>query len=161
MLWNASDSAPANFDKQDPFMSTAYPTAYNRSRPSFLDSIGVQRALPAQAPYGEPPKTNNTLFSSSISESSLPQPNQQPTHSNVVDNFVITGRQEYTNDKGLSGNSIPPDSSPSKDETSPLYGNQMFQNFTTHEKDDGFATLEQVRNTNHIFLLTALYSSVL
>jgi hypothetical protein len=78
-----------------------------------------------------------------------------------VDNFVITGRQEYTNDKGLSGNSIPPDSSPSKDETSPLYGNQMFQNFTTHEKDDGFATLEQVRNTNHIFLLTVFYSSVL
>jgi hypothetical protein len=78
-----------------------------------------------------------------------------------VDNFVITGRQEYTNDKGLYGNSIPPDSSPSKDEASPQYGNQMFQNFTTHEKDDGFATLEQVRNTNHIFLLTVIYSSVL
>lgn len=145
MFRNASDSAPTNFDKQDSFMSTAYPTAYNRSRPSFLDSIGVQRALPTEAPYGEPPKANNKLFSSSNSESSaLQQPNQQSTQSTVVDNSVITGRQEYTNDKGLYDNSIPPVSLPSKDEKSSQYGNQMFQNFTTHEKDDGFATLEQL-----------------
>uniref|UniRef100_A0ACD5XGP5 Uncharacterized protein n=1 Tax=Avena sativa TaxID=4498 RepID=A0ACD5XGP5_AVESA len=142
MLRNASDSTSANSDKQDPFMSTAYPTAYNRSRPSFLDSIGVQRALPTPAPYGEPPKANK-LFSSSNSESSsLQQPNQQSTLSNVVDNSVITGGQEYTDEK--YSNSIPPDSLPSKDEKSPQYGNQMFQNFTTHEKDDGFATLEQL-----------------
>uniref|UniRef100_A0ACD5XAP5 Uncharacterized protein n=1 Tax=Avena sativa TaxID=4498 RepID=A0ACD5XAP5_AVESA len=144
MLRNASDPTSAYSDKPDPFMSTAYPTAYNRSRPSFLDSIGVQRALPTQAPYGEPPKANK-LFSSSNSESSsLQQPNQQSTLSNVVDNSAITGGQEYTNEKGLYGNSIPPDSLPSKDEKSPQYGNQMFQNFTTHEKDDGFATLEQL-----------------
>ena len=153
-LRNASDPTPANFDKQDPFMSTAYPTAYNRSRPSFLDSIGVQRALPTQAPYGEPPKANNKLFSSSNSESSsLHQPHQQSTHSDVVDNSVITGSHGYTNEKVLYDNSVPPESLPSKDEKSLQYGNQMFQNFTTHEKDDGFATLEQVRNTNdHIFV---------
>ncbi|CAM0884280.1 unnamed protein product [Alopecurus aequalis] len=139
------DSTPANVDKHDPFMSTAYPTAYNRSRTSFLDSIGLQRALPTQTPDGEPPKANNNLFSSSNSEkNSLQQPNQQSTHSNFVDNSVMTGRQEYTNEKMLYDNSVPPDSLPSKDEKSPQYGNQMFQNFTTHEKDDGFATLEQL-----------------
>ncbi|VAH83436.1 unnamed protein product [Triticum turgidum subsp. durum] len=145
MLRNASDSTSTNFDKQDPFLSTAYPTAYNRSRPSFLDSIGVQRALPAEAPYVEPSKASNKLFSSSNSESSsVQQPNQQSTQNNVVDNSVITGRQEYNSEKGPYDNSILPDSLPSKDEKSLHYGNQMFQDFTSHEKDDGFASLEQL-----------------
>ncbi|KAF7032244.1 hypothetical protein CFC21_043441 [Triticum aestivum] len=145
MLRNASDSTSTNFDKQDPFLSTAYPTAYNRSRPSFLDSIGVQRALPAEAPYVEPSKASNKLFSSSNSESSsVQQPNQQSTQNNVVDNSVITGGQEYNSEKGPYDNSILPDSLPSKDEKSLHYGNQMFQDFTSHEKDDGFASLEQL-----------------
>uniref|UniRef100_M8BU74 Uncharacterized protein n=1 Tax=Aegilops tauschii TaxID=37682 RepID=M8BU74_AEGTA len=145
MLRNASDSTSTNFDKQDPFLSTAYPTAYNRSRPSFLDSIGVQRALPAEAPYVEPSKASNKLFSSSNSESSsVQQPNQQSTQNSVVDNSVITGRQEYNSEKGPYDNSVLPDSLPSKDEKSLHYGNQMFQDFTSHEKDDGFASLEQL-----------------
>lgn len=145
ILRNASDSTSANFDKQDPFLSTAYPTAYNRSRPSFLDSIGVQRALPAEAPYVEPSKASNKLFSSSNSgSSSVQQPNQQSTQNNVVDNSVIAGRQEYNSEKGPYDNSILPDSLPSKDEKSQQYGNQMFQDFTSHEKDDGFASLEQL-----------------
>ncbi|KAF7025286.1 hypothetical protein CFC21_037494, partial [Triticum aestivum] len=130
---------------KDPFLSTAYPTAYNRSRPSFLDSIGVQRALPAEAPYVEPSKASNKLFSSSNSESSsVQQPSQQSTQNNVVDNSVIAGRQEYNSEKGPYGNSILPDSLPSKDEKSLQYGNQMFQDFTSREKDDGFASLEQL-----------------
>ncbi|EMS53290.1 hypothetical protein TRIUR3_23314 [Triticum urartu] len=145
MLRNALNSTSANFDKQDPFLSTAYPTAYNRSRPSFLDSIGVQRALPAEAPYVEPLKASNKLFSSSNSESSsVQQPSQQSTQNNVVDNSVIAGRQEYNSEKGPYGNSILPDSLPSKDEKSLQYGNQMFQDFTSREKDDGFASLEQL-----------------
>nr|BAJ85548.1 predicted protein [Hordeum vulgare subsp. vulgare] len=145
MLRNASDSISANFDKQDPFLSTAYPTAYNRSRPSFLDSIGVQRALPAEAPYIEPSKASNKLFGSSNPESSsVQQPNQQSTQNNVVDNSVIAGRQEYNSEKGPYDNSIHPDSLPSKDEKGLQYGNQMFQDFTSHEKDDGFASLEQL-----------------
>ncbi|VAH67517.1 unnamed protein product [Triticum turgidum subsp. durum] len=145
MLRNALNSTSANFDKQDPFLSTAYPTAYNRSRPSFLDSIGVQRALPAEAPYVEPSKASNKLFSSSNSESSsVQQPSQQSTQNNVVDNSVIAGRQEYNSEKGPYGNSILPDSLPSKDEKSLQYGNQMFQDFTSREKDDGFASLEQL-----------------
>ncbi|KQK11146.1 protein BLISTER isoform X1 [Brachypodium distachyon] len=137
MLGNASGSTPANFDKEDPFLSTAYPTTHSRSRPSFLDSIGVQRAPPSQVPYAEPSKANNTLFSNSNSESSsFQQPNQQSTQSNGVDNSVRPGRQEYHNEKE------PYDTS--KDEQSLQHGNHMFQNFTTHDKDDGFATLEQL-----------------
>ncbi|KAM3353547.1 hypothetical protein ACQJBY_024610 [Aegilops geniculata] len=145
MLRNASNSTSANFDKQDPFLSTAYPTAYNRSRPSFLDSIGVQRALPAEAPYVEPSKASNKLFGSSNSESSsVQQPSRQSAQNNVVDNSVIAGRQEYDSEMGPYDNSILPDSLPSKDEKSVQYGNQMFQDFTSHEKDDGFASLEQL-----------------
>ncbi|KAM3334700.1 hypothetical protein ACQJBY_029247 [Aegilops geniculata] len=145
MLRNASDSTSTNFDKQDPFLSTAYPTAYNRSRPSFLDSIGVQRALPAEAPHVGPSKASNKLFSSSNSvSSSVQQPNQQSTQNNVVDNSVIAGRQEYNSEKGPYDNSILPDPLPSKDEKSLQYGNQTFQDFTSHEKDDGFASLEQL-----------------
>ncbi|KAL5227114.1 hypothetical protein ABZP36_015379 [Zizania latifolia] len=143
---NASDSMPAHFDKQDPFMSTGYPTTYNRSRPSFLDSIGVQRAPTTEIPYVEPAKTSK-LFGNSNSESLFfQQSNQQSTRSSDVDSSLKPGRQEYNNEKGSYGNSIPPDSFPSKDERGLQHGTQMFQNFTTHGhgKDDDFAALEQL-----------------
>ncbi|KAL5220141.1 hypothetical protein ABZP36_024854 [Zizania latifolia] len=141
---NVSDSTPAQFDKQDPFMSTGYPTTSNRSRPSFLDSIGVQRSPATEVPYGEPAKTSK-LFGNSKSESLFfQQSNQQSTRSNDVDGSLKPGRQEYNNEKGSYGNSIPPDSFASKDEQSPHHGTQMFQNFTTHGKDDDFAALEQL-----------------
>ncbi|KAG8054256.1 hypothetical protein GUJ93_ZPchr0001g31489 [Zizania palustris] len=135
---------PAHFDKKDPFMSTGYPTTYNRSRPSFLDSIGVQRDPTTEIPYVEPAKTSK-LFGNSNSESLFfQQSNQQSTRSSGVDNSLKPVRQEYNNEKGSYGNSIPPDSFPSKDELQ--HGTQMFQNFTAHGhgKDDDFAALEQL-----------------
>ncbi|KAF0916458.1 hypothetical protein E2562_007542 [Oryza meyeriana var. granulata] len=142
--WNTSNSTPASFDKEDPFTSTGYPTAYNRSRPSFLDSIGVQRAPTTEVPYAEPAKASK-LFSNLSSESSFFEPpNQQSTGSDHVDGSLKSGRQEYNNEKGSYGNSIPTDSFPSKDERSLQHSTQMFQNFTTHGKDDDFAALEQL-----------------
>ncbi|XP_040378651.1 protein BLISTER isoform X2 [Oryza brachyantha] len=142
--WHTSNSTPASFDKQDPFMSTGYPTTYNRSRPSFLDSIGVQRAPTTEAPYAEPPKASK-LFGNSNSESSFFRPpNQQSTGSNDVDGSLKSGRQEYNNEKGSYGISIPTDSFHSKDERNMQHSTQMFQNFTTHGKEDDFAALEQL-----------------
>ncbi|XP_062229376.1 protein BLISTER-like [Phragmites australis] len=142
---NAADSTPVNFDKHDPFLSSGYPTTYTRSRPSFLDSIGVQRAPPtAQASYGEPAKANQLFNNSNYQSSFLQQSNQESTASNVVGIPLTSGSQEYNHEKVLYGNSIPPDFSLSKEERSLLHGNQTFQNFTTHGKDDDFTALEQL-----------------
>ncbi|KAL6616591.1 hypothetical protein ACP70R_038861 [Stipagrostis hirtigluma subsp. patula] len=142
---NAAASTPVNFDKQDPFLSTGYPTTYNRSRPSFLDSIGVQRAPPTtQSSYGDPAKANQLSSNSNDQSSVLQQPNQQSTGSNVADISLTSGTQDYNHEKGSYGNSIPPDFSLAKEERSLPHGNQTFQNFTTHVKDDNFAALEQL-----------------
>uniref|UniRef100_A0A0D9V9D5 Uncharacterized protein n=1 Tax=Leersia perrieri TaxID=77586 RepID=A0A0D9V9D5_9ORYZ len=142
--WNASNSTPASFDKQDPFTSTGYPATYNRSRPSFLDSIGVQRAPTTELPYEEPAKASK-LFGNSNSESLFSHPpNQQSTGTSDVDGSFKSAKQEYNNGKGSYGNSIPTDSFPSKDERSLQHSTQIFQNFTTQGKDDDFAALEQL-----------------
>uniref|UniRef100_A0A0D9YJ12 Uncharacterized protein n=1 Tax=Oryza glumipatula TaxID=40148 RepID=A0A0D9YJ12_9ORYZ len=142
--WNTSNSTPVSFDKQDPFMSSGYPTTYNRSRPSFLDSIGVQRAPTTEVPYVEPAKASKP-FGNPNSESSFFQPpNQQSAGSNDVDGSLKSGRQEYNNEKGSYGNSIRIDSFPSKDERNLHHSTQMFQNFTIPGKDDDFAALEQL-----------------
>ncbi|KAL6840382.1 hypothetical protein ACP4OV_030192 [Aristida adscensionis] len=142
---NAAASTPVSFDKQDPFMSSGYPTTYTRSRPSFLDSIGVQRAPPTtQTSYGEPAKATQLFGSSNYQSSVLQQSNQQSTGSNIVDTSLTSGTQEYNHEKGSYGNSTPPDFSLSKEERSLQHGNQTFQNFTTHGKDDDFAALEQL-----------------
>ncbi|PAN26923.1 hypothetical protein PAHAL_5G047400 [Panicum hallii] len=136
---NAADSTPVNFEKQDPFLSSGYPTTYTRSRPSFLDSIGVQRTPPTtQASYGGPAKANQLSNQSSF----LQQSNQQHTGSNVADISLTSGSQEYSHEKYSS--STPPDFLLSKEERSVQHGNQTSQNFTTHGKDDDFAALEQL-----------------
>ncbi|CAL4972524.1 unnamed protein product [Urochloa decumbens] len=120
---NAVDATPVYFEKQDPFLSSGYP--YNRSRPSFLDSIGVQRTPPtAQASYGELAKANQLSDNSNYQSSFLKQSSQQSTGSNVAERSIWSG-----------------------DKTS--------QNFTTHGKDDDFAALEQVIEdlTNEKFAL--------
>lgn len=145
--WNAADSTPVNFEKQDPFLSSGYPTAYTRSRPSFLDSIGVQRTPPTtQASYGEPAKANQLSGNSNYQSSFLQQSNQQSTGSNVADNSLTSGNQEYRHEKGSYGSPTPPDFSLFKEERSIQHCNQTSQNFTTHWKDDDFAALEQVMN---------------
>ncbi|KAK3166291.1 hypothetical protein QOZ80_1AG0043940 [Eleusine coracana subsp. coracana] len=134
----AEDPTPVSFEKQDPFLSAGYPTTYTRSRPSFLDSIGVQRAPPAtQASYGEPAKVNQPLSNSNYQS-------HQPTGSSVGDISLTLGSQDYNHEKGSHGNSTPPDFSVSKEERNLQHGNQTFQNFTTRVKDDDFAALEQL-----------------
>ncbi|WVZ67712.1 hypothetical protein U9M48_016755 [Paspalum notatum var. saurae] len=141
---NAADSAPVSFEKQDPFVSSDYPTAYTRSRPSFLDSIGVQRAPPTtQVSYGEPITANQLSRNSNYQSSFLQQSNQQSTGSDAADISLTSGTQEYSNQKGSHGSSTPSDFSFSKEQKSVQYGNQTFQNFTTG-KDDDFAALEQL-----------------
>jgi hypothetical protein len=145
----AEDYTPVTFEKQDPFLSSGYPTTYTRSRPSFLDSIGVQRVSPTpttQASYGEPAKANEPSSNSNYQGSFLPQPNQQSTGSSAVDISFTLGSQEYNNEKGSYGNSTAPDFSVSKEERNLQNGNQTFQKFTTHGKDDDFSALEQVIN---------------
>ncbi|RLN22461.1 uncharacterized protein C2845_PM07G32300 [Panicum miliaceum] len=140
---NAADSTPINFEKQDPFVSSGYPTTYTRSRPSFLDSIGVQRTPPTtQASYGEPAKANQLSSNSNYQSSFLQQSNQQYTGSNVADISLKSGSQEYSHEKYSSPN--PPDFLLSKEERSVQNGNQTSQNFTTHGKEDDFAALEQL-----------------
>ncbi|XP_039850453.1 protein BLISTER-like isoform X2 [Panicum virgatum] len=140
---NAEDSTPVNFEKQDPFLSSGYPTTYTRSRPSFLDSIGVQRTPPTtQASYGEPAKANQLSSNSNYQSSFLQQSNQQYTGSNVADISLASGSQEYSHEKYSSP--TPPDFLLSKEERSVQHGNQTSQNFTTHGKDDDFAALEQL-----------------
>jgi hypothetical protein len=145
----AEDYTPVSFEKQDPFLSSGYPTTYTRSRPSFFDSIGVQRASPTpttQASYGEPAKANEPSTNSNYQGSFLPQPNQQSTGSSAADISFTLGSQEYNNEKGSYGNSTAPDFSVSKEERNLQNGNQTFQKFTTHGKDDDFSALEQVIN---------------
>jgi hypothetical protein len=60
------------------------------------------------------------------------------------------GNQEYNYEKGSYGNSTSPDFSVSKERIL-QHGNQTFQNFTTHGKDDDFAALEQVMNDKPFF----------
>ncbi|CAO1940666.1 unnamed protein product [Urochloa humidicola] len=143
--WNAADATPVYFEKQDPFLSSGYPTTYTRSRPSFVDSIGVQRTPPTtQASYGEPAKANQLFGNSNYQSSFLQQSSQQSTGSNVADISVTSGNMEYSHEKESYGSPTPPDFSLSKEERSIQHGNQISQNFTTHGKDDDFATLEQL-----------------
>jgi hypothetical protein len=143
----SADSTPVNFERQDPFLSSGYPTTYTRSRPSFLDSIGVQRAPPTtQASYREPAKANQLPSNSNYQSSFLQQSNQQSTGSNAADISFASENQKYSHEKGSYGSSNPPDFSLPKEEISIQHGNQTFQNFTTHGKDDDFAALEQVMN---------------
>ncbi|KAJ1286764.1 hypothetical protein BS78_03G376700 [Paspalum vaginatum] len=141
---NTADSAPVNFEKQDPFVSSGYPTAYTRSRPSFLDSIGVQRAPPTtQVSYGEPIMANQLSNNSNYQSSFFQQSNQQSTGSDAADISLTSGTQEYSNENRSHSSSTPPDFSLSKEQKSVQYGNETFQNFTTG-KDDDFAALEQL-----------------
>ncbi|XP_066313147.1 protein BLISTER-like [Miscanthus floridulus] len=141
----SADSTPVNFERQDPFLSSGYPTTYTRSRPSFLDSIGVQRAPPTtQASYREPAKANQLSCNSNYQSSFLQQSNQQSTGSNAADISFASESQKYSHEKGSYGSSNPPDFSLPKEERSIQHGNQTFQNFTTHGKDDDFAALEQL-----------------
>jgi hypothetical protein len=143
----AEDSTPVSFEKHDPFLSADYPTTYTQSRPSFLDSIGVQRAPPTtRASYGELAKANQPSSNSNYQGSFLQQPNQQSTGSSVADISFTLGNQEYNHENGAYSNSTPPVFSVSKEERILQHGNQTFQNFTTHGKDDDFAALEQVMN---------------
>ena len=154
---NAADSTPVNFEKQDPFLSSGYPTTYTRSRPSFLDSIGVQRTPPTtQASYGEPAKANQLSSNSNYQSSFLQQSNQEYTGSNVADISLSSGSQEYSHEKYSSP--TPPDFLLSKEERSVQHGNQTSQNFTTHGKDDDFAALEQVMNVYYFFNLFDVFS---
>jgi len=154
---NAEDSTPVNFEKQDPFLSSGYPTTYTRSRPSFLDSIGVQRTPPTtQASYGEPAKANQLSSNSNYQSSFLQQSNQEYTGSNVADISLSSGSQEYSHEKYSSP--TPPDFLLSKEERSVQHGNQTPQNFTTHGKDDDFAALEQVMNVYYFFNLFDVFS---
>ncbi|CAD6228552.1 unnamed protein product [Miscanthus lutarioriparius] len=140
-----ADSTPVNFERQDPFLSSGYPTTYTRSRPSFLDSIGVQRAPPTTlASYREPAKANQLSSNSNYQSSFLQQSNQQSTGSNAADISFASESQKYSHEKGSYGSSNPPDFSLPKEERSIQHGNQTFQNFTTHGKDDDFAALEQL-----------------
>ncbi|CAL4972522.1 unnamed protein product [Urochloa decumbens] len=151
---NAVDATPVYFEKQDPFLSSGYP--YNRSRPSFLDSIGVQRTPPtAQASYGELAKANQLSDNSNYQSSFLKQSSQQSTGSNVAGISLTSGNQEYSHEKGSYGSPTPPDFSLSKEERSIWSGDKTSQNFTTHGKDDDFAALEQVIEdlTNEKFAL--------
>jgi hypothetical protein len=137
------DSAHVSFEKHDHFLSADYPTTYTRFRPSFLHSIGVQRAPPTtQASYGEPAKVNQPSSNSNYQGSFLQQPNQQSIGSSVADISFTLGNQEYNHEKGSYDNSTPPDFSVSKEERILQHGNQTFQNFTTYGKDDDFAALE-------------------
>ncbi|ONM35234.1 BLISTER [Zea mays] len=142
----SADSAPGvNFERQDPFLSSGYPTTYTRSRPSFLDSIGVQRVPPTtQASYREPAKANQLSHNSNYQSSFVKQSNQQPTSSNAADISFASESQEYSHEKGSYGSSNHPDFSLPKEERSIQHGKQTFQNFATHGKDDDFATLEQL-----------------
>ncbi|XP_021312085.1 uncharacterized protein LOC8056158 isoform X2 [Sorghum bicolor] len=141
----SADSTPVNFERQDPFLSSGYPTTYTRSRPSFLDSIGVQRAPPTtQASYREPAKTNQLSSNLNYQSPFLQQSNQQSTGSNATDISFASESQKYSHEKGSYGSSNPPDFSLPKEERSIQHGNQTFQNFTTHGKDDDFAALEQL-----------------
>ncbi|CAD6235378.1 unnamed protein product [Miscanthus lutarioriparius] len=141
----SADSTPVNFERQDPFLSSGYPTTYTRSRPSFLDSIGVQRAPPTtQASYREPAKANQLSSNSYYQSSFLQQSNQQSTGTNATDISLASESQKYSHEKGSYGSSNPPDFSLPKEERSIQHGNQTFQNFTTHGKDDDFAALEQL-----------------
>jgi hypothetical protein len=99
-----------------------------------------------QASYGEPAKANEPSSNSNYQGSFLPQPNQQSTGSSAVDISFTLGSQEYNNEKGSYGNSTAPDFSVSKEERNLQNGNQTFQKFTTHGKDDDFSALEQVIN---------------
>jgi hypothetical protein len=144
---NAADPTPVNFEKQDPSLSSGYPTSYNRLRPSFLDSIGVQRTPPTtQASYEEPAKANQLFGNSNYQSSFLQQSNQQSTGSNVADNSLTSANQEYRPEKGSYGSPTLPDFSLFKEDRSIQHGNQTSQNFTTHGKHDDFAELEQVMN---------------
>ncbi|CAO2181968.1 unnamed protein product [Urochloa humidicola] len=143
--WNAADATPVYFEKQDPFLSSGYPTTYARSRPSFLDSIGVQRTPPTtQASYGEPAKANQLFGNSNYQNSFLQQSSQQSTGSNVADTSLTSGNQEYSLEKGSYGSPTPPNFLLSKEERSIHHDDQTSQNFMTHGKDDDFAALEQV-----------------
>ncbi|KAF8664962.1 hypothetical protein HU200_054282 [Digitaria exilis] len=142
---DVANSKPVNFEKQDPFLSSGYPTTYTRSRPSFLDSIGVQRAPPTtQASYGEPAKANQLSNNSNYQSSFMQQSNQQSTGNSVTDISLSPGNQEYNHEKSSYGSSTPPGFLLSKEERSIHHGNQISQNFTAHGKDDDFATLEQL-----------------
>uniref|UniRef100_A0A804QXI5 Uncharacterized protein n=2 Tax=Zea mays TaxID=4577 RepID=A0A804QXI5_MAIZE len=141
----SADSTPVNSERQDPFLSSGYPTTYTRSRPSFLDMIGVQRApLTTEASYREPAKANQLSSYSNYQSSFLQQSNQQSTGSNAADIPFASESQEYSHEKGSYGSSTPPDFLLPKEERSKHHGNQTFQNFTTHGKDDDFAALEQL-----------------
>ncbi|EHA8588784.1 protein BLISTER [Cocos nucifera] len=154
--WHASEpssgdssSAFRSFSNQNPFPSSGYGSTVGRSRPSFLDSLGVPRVSSlSHMPYGEPEKANqpasfnNSKFDSAETLISSPHQQLSAEHSTV--------EQSYNpRTLGVNIEKKPSLTSVSMNDVQLLnqgvedHDIQRAYNIPTLKKDEDFAALEQ------------------
>ncbi|KAJ3708650.1 hypothetical protein LUZ61_012355 [Rhynchospora tenuis] len=119
--WNQ----PTSYSNQSPFSSSTSGTSAVRSRPSFLDTIGVSRGSTFQETTSGQLDKPGSLFS--YNNSNLPHPfMQQPPLTNFMEKFNNSDGQDFAA-KDISNHST-----------------DSFKTTPTRAKDEDFATLEQL-----------------
>ncbi|KAF3337257.1 hypothetical protein FCM35_KLT17844 [Carex littledalei] len=119
--WNQ----PSSYSNQSPFSSSAFGTSAVRSRPSFLDTIGVSRGSTFQETTSGEPDKSSSLFS--YNNSNLPSPftRQPPSVTNFMGKFDDLDGQDFA----------------AKDTSN--HSTDSYKITPTRAKDEDFAALEQ------------------
>lgn len=146
--WHVPEPSNKDFSFDYKATQNEYPSASTRSRPSFLDSLGVSRGpSKAYVPYGEPEKayTPGPFDISKIqsTEVSLSSSAQQFPDFTTADHSLKSIVPGFKNDKVLSMNSIVSSNDGKLPEPTGDHRGQRDHEFTS-EKDESFSALEQV-----------------
>ena len=132
-----------------PFASTGSGSSSARSRPSFLDSLGVSRAPPtAYVPYGEPAKANTSgSFDISTVQStglSLSSPARPFAEFNTADQSLKSMTPDFKSDNELRMNTLVSSNDGKLLQLSGNHHAQRDHELFISRKDEDFAALEQV-----------------
>ncbi|KAJ6853309.1 uncharacterized protein M6B38_250305 [Iris pallida] len=133
---------------QQPFSSAGYGASSSRSRPSFLDSLGVSRVSSiSHVPYGEPKKVEPPVFRNSQIKSTDTDKSGfyvdgAVSEFKTADQSFKPSTPDYYNEKELPANSASPNDAKHLSERAGDYHAQRDHEFIV-KKDEDFTALEQ------------------
>uniref|UniRef100_A0A6V7QSN1 Protein BLISTER n=1 Tax=Ananas comosus var. bracteatus TaxID=296719 RepID=A0A6V7QSN1_ANACO len=139
-LWNSSKPSPTDFSMgvKNSYDEFRFPSSsYGRSRPSFLDALGVNKvSSTSEEPYTEPDKANppisvnNPKVQNSFSQWQPSSGSNFAFNSSTSD--FLSGRESAANNSGALN-----------DWQNLKHNAETYQSFATAKKDEDFAALEQ------------------
>ncbi|XP_072964898.1 protein BLISTER isoform X1 [Typha angustifolia] len=141
--WQASEPSSTDFSatfkgSSNVVSSISYGTTSDRSRPSFLDSLGVNKVSKSQMPYKEARKANSVSSFDNSKDEELFSQWQPSLENNSVDHSNLRILDINSEKESFMNSTIP-----LRNDQGVKHNMESYQNFPPHGQDEDFAALEQ------------------